>query len=296
MNTFGSDKAVTFRYPATANLMIDSADRPNPDTTTPYDFQITRINSIVNGFFTRAGVTEVCLEWCQDNITSANNFLTFDISGIAPNTHAGAHQIVVPVGLYTAAGVIDSIVDSLNDLSGTTGCVFAVDNTAPPNGTNFSLTCDDGYYTVSGSALAVQLGLDFETSQLLPNTTSTALLLDCIDLRPYRYIDFVSAQLTYPQDLKDGSTQTLTRDVLCRWYFSEDTQEEVDGYGFPILMGYRRFCRRRIFNPPKQIKWDNNLPVGNLSFQVYDPDGNLLATPDHVEKNNFLLTIQLSEN
>jgi hypothetical protein len=295
MNSFGVEKAVTFRQPSTANLMIDSADRPNSDTTTPYDFQISRNQSIVNGFFSRAGVTEVVLEWCQDNVTTANNFITFDISGTGGNTFAGAITRTIAPGLYTAAGALDSLVKSLNDVSGSTGCFWAIDNTSPPSGTNFSLTCDDGFFTVSGSALAEQLGIAFDASVLVAGT-STAILLSCIDLRPYRYIDFVSSQLTYPQDLKDGSTQMMSRDVLCRWYFADDEPEEVDAYGFPILMGYRRFCRRRIFNPPKQIKWDNNLPIGNLSFQVYDPAGALLEEPDDVTKNNFLMTIQLSEN
>lgn len=295
MNTFSTDKGVTFRPPATANLLVDSADRPSPDTSNPYDFQITRPQALLNGYFSRCGVTEVCLEWCQDNINSTNNFITFDISGIAPNTHSGAHQITLAPGIYTAASVLDALTQALDGISGTTGCTWSIDNTNPPSGTTYSLDCSGGYFSVSGSALAVQLGIDFDTSTLISGST-TGVLLSCIDLRPYRYIDFVSAQLTYPQDLKDASTQTITRDILCRWYFSEDVPEEVDAYGFPILMGYRRFCRRRIFNPPKQIKWDNNLPVGNLAFQVYAPDGSLLQTPDDVEKNNWLLTLQLTEN
>jgi hypothetical protein len=119
----------------------------------------------------------------------------------------------------------------------------------------------------------------------------------CPDLRPTRFIDFVCSQLTYPQQLKDATTQQQTRDVLCRFYFAEDSPENYDEYGFPILMGYTRFVRRRIFNPPKYIKWDNNLPVGNLSFQVYGDDGNLLdGTEVNKERNNWLMTLQLQES
>ena len=295
MNSFSVDKAITIRPPATAHLLIDSADRPNPTSTTPYDFQISRRNSLLNGMFTRGGVTEVCLEWCQDNITGVNNTIIFDISGIAPNTHSGSHTITLLAGQYTAASALDALVAELNDISGTTGCVFAIDNTAPPNGTLYTLSCDDGYFTVNNSLLAQQLGINLETSVLISGTT-TGVLLECIDLRPHRYIDFTCAQLTYSQDLKDASTQSVTRDILCRWYFAEDVPEEVDAYGFPILMGYRRFVRRRLFNPPKQIKLDNNLPIGNLAFQVFDESGNLLSVPTDLGKNNFLLTLQITEN
>ena len=59
-------------------------------------------------------------------------------------------------------------------------------------------------------------------------------------------------------------------------------------------MGYKPFCLRRIFNPPKQIKWDQNLPVaGVMDFALYDNNGKLAATTD---TTNFLMTLQVSEN
>ena len=58
-------------------------------------------------------------------------------------------------------------------------------------------------------------------------------------------------------------------------------------------MGYTRFVRRRLYNPPKQIKWQPNQPMGNLSFQVYGDDGDLV-TADLLD-SNWLMTLQLSE-
>ena len=280
-SSFGVERGFVARPPATANLMIDSADRPNPTTTTPYDFQITRQQSILNGFFTRIATTEVVLEWCQDNIP--NTTLGVDISGVA-------HNINISNGLYTVEMLLDEIVAQLDALN-IAGYNFAV-NTLGPGGAVgiFSGNANlDFSFTSDPQNVLKKLGITL--NQYQPEQA-----VDCPDLRMYRYIDFVSSQLTYPQSLKDATTQLVTRDVLCRWYMAEDTQEQYDAYGFPILMGYKRFCRRRLFNPPKYIKWDNNLPIGNISFQVYGDDGNLLADPANDARNNWLMTLQVSEN
>ena len=276
--SFGVERGFVARPPATAQLSVDSADRPNPTTTTPFDFQITRQQSIFNGFFTRVATTEVVLEWCQDNITGT---IGVDISGVP-------HTLTVPAGIYTVEELLDTLVGLL-DAVGAAGYNFAITQN------------DEGTFIYSGNA-----NLDFEFTDdpnnilnkldVALNINQNAQRVGCPDLRLYRYIDFVCSQLTYPQSLKDATTAVTTRDVLCRWYMAEDTQETYDAYGFPILMGYRRFCRRRLFNPPKFIKWDNNLPVGNLNFQVYGDDGNLVSLIGEPTRNNWLMTLQLSEN
>jgi hypothetical protein len=277
MSSFGTDKAVTFRVPATANLMVDSADRNTTVNPSAFDFQITRPNSIMNGFFTRCGTTEVVLEWGEPNILSGE--ITLDISGASTRSQATS---TIFNSFFNVANLLDYIV---GDLSGT-------------NGVGLSLSQVDGYWGINATGgrfrvistpLAVALGID--TSAPL----ATRKIINGVpDLRLYRYLDFTSPQLTYNQDLKDTSTAIYNRDVLCRWYMAEDTQEFYDVYGFPILMGYEPFVRRRIYNPPKQIKWDNNIPVGNLSFQVYNDDGSLMLPSE--AKTNWLMTLQLSEN
>lgn len=277
MNTFSTEKAVVIRYPSTANLMIDSVDRNLTTNPSAFDFQLTRQNSIMNGFFTRVATTEVVLEWCEPNISDGEIIL--DISGTAVRSQASALYFS---SFLNVAELLNTIVA---DLSGTNGVALSI-------GRNSSglvqIVATGGKFRVVSTPLALQLGLD------LSSTLATSKgITGCPDLRLYRYLDFTSAQLTYAQDLKDTSTQTFNRDVLCRWYMAEDTQEAYDEYGFPILMGYEPFVRRRLFNPPKQIKWDNNLPVGNLSFQVYDDDGELVGPSS---ASNWLMTLQLSEN
>lgn len=277
MSSFGTDKAVTFRVPSTANLMVDSVDRNVATNPSAFDFQITRPNSIMNGFFTRCGTTEVVLEWAEPNILFGE--ITLDISGASVRSQVTS---TVASSFLNVANLLNLIV---SDLSGTNGVGLTVAEDIGYWGINAT----GGRFRVISTPLAVALGIDTSA----PLSTRKAINATP-DLRLFRYIDFTSPQLTYNQDLKDTSTATYNRDVLCRWYMAEDTQETYDAYGFPILMGYEPFVRRRIYNPPKQIKWDNNIPVGNLQFQVYDDDGELMLPSE--PKTNWLMTLQLSEN
>lgn len=280
-----NEQVITIRQPATANLMIDSADRITTQYSSPWDFQITKSASIMNGFFTRVATTEVVLEWCVENIVGGqNDTLILDISGATgrlPN-----ETITLTPGFYTVAQALDAIVEKINDLSGTTGSTASVVDF--PGGTVWGIALDVGEIgVVTETTLSEQL--EIPATGLSPFMGIGI----CPDLRLYRYLDFVSSQLTYNQDLKDNSTASTNRDVLCRWYMAWDDQPQYDAYGFPILMGYQKFVLRRLFNPPKQIRWTNSQPLGNIAFQVYTDLGSLVPnSPD----SEWLMTLQFSEN
>lgn len=276
-SSYGVEKGTTIRYPSTANLMVDSADRPNNTTTTPWNFQITKTNSIMNGFFTRVGTTEVVLEWCEPNIVGGE--ISLDISGATVRSIETFNYD----GFFTVESLLQAIA---TDASGTNGVVFTASVTGDGYG---GLGSTGGKFQVVDTPLAEQLNLP-----IMGGLSNRKNIVGCPDLRFYRYLDFVSQQITYAQDLKDNSTQPINRDVLCRWYMAEDSPEQLDGFGYPILMGYKAFVRRRLFNPPKQIKWDNNLPVGNVSFQVYRETGSLVGNSNN--ESNWLMTLQFSEN
>jgi hypothetical protein len=274
------EKGTTVRQPSTANLMISSLDRNLTVYPNPFDFQITKKASILNGFFTRIGVTEVCLDWCVHNLDDANgtNSLTIDLSG-NPGT-----VITLPTGNYTVEEALDALVVALNAETPTTDQTFSI-TTFP-----VSLEVDVGNFQILQTNQGdLADALDIEMAAPADNVYCL-----CPNLQPFSYIDFVSNQLTYAQDLKDSSTTEFDRDVLCRWYFAEDVQESYDGYGFPILMGYKRFFRRRIFSPPKQIRWEPNLPIGNLSFQVYTDQKEIIQNSD-TEGTAWYMTLQVSE-
>lgn len=290
MNSFGSDKGVTIRLPSTANLMIDSKDRDENRYSSPWDFQINKTQNVQNGFMTRVGTTEVVLEWYEPNIVTPNNELIVDICGTGLVSN---QPITLPQGFYSVAEALNYIVQELNDLSGTSGVHFDITPLRSLN-SEYELLAIGGEFSFGNTFLANQLGLYLGPG---PGNVPSIALYHGIDLRRYRYLDFTSSQLTYNQDLKDNSTADINRDVLCRWYMAYDNSQvlDVDEYGFPLLMGYAPFVLRRLFNPPKQIKWDAIQPIGNLSFQVYGNDGNLVEVED-AGNSQWLMTLQLSEN
>lgn len=304
MSTFlPAEKGTTIRMPSTANLMIDSIDRNNgfiidvsgvPTTVNRYPlantFQITRPNAILNGFFTRIGTTEVVLEYNTPNISStlANNTLTIDISG------AGAAQTFTAVGFFNVAELCNWVAAKLSDVSGNWSVVES-ESLGYPGGAVISPSSVK-YVTLSGP-IAEALGIN-DSGYFGPGNVPVDILSGffvasgSVDLRPFRFLDFTSAQLTYNQDLKDSSTAPYPRDVLCRWYMAWDEAPAYDAYGFPILMGYAPFQLRRTFSPPKQIRWDNIQSLGNIAFEVWD-NTNRLAPFNF--NTNWLMTLQVSE-
>jgi hypothetical protein len=283
----------TIRYPATANLLIDSEDRTNGSSG---NFSLVRNNSILNGFFNRIGTTEVVLNWTVPNIaTSYNNSLQgIDVSGV------GVSSYQIPDGSYTVQEAISTWI--------------ALVNAAAPGGNVLSVASAGVICTITGSVafrfpvaggflgdIGFSQGGAYSLTQSCTTTTSFNLALN-VGLPAYKFIDFVCPQLTINQDLKDGSTNLRTPDVLCRFYFAFDTDTPiVDGLGFPIYFGMKPQTVRRIFSPPKQIMWNNTQPLGNLTFQVYGvvADGpNENVNPVLLENLDFewMMTLQASEN
>lgn len=264
------EKGMPIRQPATANLMVDSNDASSGSV---FNFQITKNQSLLNGYFTRIATTEVVLGWRQDNIVTGYND-TITLNSTVATLYPGS---------YTVADVLDGIV---SDCSGAIAGL-KVEKLA---GNVYVLSASSAF-TITAGTLQAQLGINI--------ASSTQHFINSPDLRLFTYIDFVSEQLTYNQDLKDSSTALYERNVLCRWYFADDSYTVPDQYGFPILQGYKPFSIRRIFNPPKQIRWSPNQPLGNIAFQIYGSDGTLLGvgndkTPQN-QNTNWQMTLQVSE-
>jgi len=302
MTTFlPAEKGTPIRMPATANLMVDSADRNTSVNTLANDFQITKPQSILNGFFTRIATTELVLEYRTPNISSilGNNTLTIDLSGDAPG--AGTHtQTYTANGFFTAEELIDWVAACLTNAgSNLTPPVTWAASAIPagnPGGPGAQLAPSATVYAQLSGPIANALSIATGALDLYgpaPTDAQLAIYPLFVDLRPYRYLDFVSAQLTYNQDLKDTATNTFNRDVLARWYMAYDNPPTLDAYGFPILMGYTPFVLRRIFSPPKQIRWDPIQPIGNISFQVYTNTGSLAPFNFNTQ---WLMTLQVSES
>ena len=153
-------------------------------------------------------------------------------------------------------------------------------------------------FAAANNGILLDLGFSSGGARATTNTAltsgglGTGIILGNVPL----YLDFTSQQLTYNQDLKDSTTNLIVRDVLCRWYMASSNENQVyDKYGYALSMGYKPFKARRTFSPPKQIRWSNNQPVGQLSFQVYD-NNNELANYGLGGGYNWYMTLQVSEN
>lgn len=309
--SFGVERGFVARPPATANLMIDSSDRDIGSSA--FDFAINSTNNLQNGFFTRIATSEVCLEWCFPNVyldllnRRLNSLARFDISATSI-AYTSSKTVTLPNGNYTIKQILDLTVAQLNaavaaDVSGITFSVQQLGNAyITCSGAKFRRGFAGGGAAIDDTTFFSQLSTD--TSIL---TYSSLWAINNPDFRPYRYLDFICEQLTYNQAVKDATTNSVSRDVLCRWYMCEDTQESYDGYGYPILMGYEPFKRRRLFNPPKTLRWNNETPVGNLKFVVYGMPTQVApgASPQPIVfsgtlgglvATEWLMTLQLSEN
>ena len=294
-----SESGVQIRNPSTANLMIDSKDRVNLNNfpTFAAQFYISKTNSILNGFFNRIATSEVVLEWFVPNISGNfnNNDLTIDISGAGASTGANTTTYQAPSGYYTQSELIRWVLSRLNASGAfiTPAVTWAL--TASTTQAGCVITPNANVWIQLSGSVANKLAINTTFPILITAAGAGAGIAFnlAVDLRYIRYLDFVSPQLTYNQELKDSATNIVARDVLCRWYMAYDNPPTYDEFGFPILMGYSGFILRRLFSPPKNIKWDPRQPVGQLSFEVYS-DLNQLAPFNF--NSNWLMTLQISEN
>lgn len=289
-----TEKATSIRFPSTANFLIQSQDRYDygSDSSTAGNFTIQKNNSLLNGFFTRIAPTEVTLKWCVPNVydisgsagldplLSASNFfpsnVRVDISGGAIT------NVKIPVGLYTIAQALDTLVVKLNAAS--LGATFSITTNA--DGTSVALTSTVAYrFSLSSNNFVSRLGFgvggSYALSRTIYNNRPTLSGTDAsgyqvssssnpgTSLVEFDYLDFVSQQLTYNQELKDSSTDTIVRDILFRWNLTQQPSPYPDKYGFPIYPTYAPFYERRPIAFPKQIKWANNMPIGQLLFEVF---------------------------
>ena len=302
-----TDVATTVRQATTANFLIDSRDRVGFQdgnymaNETSANFLINKPNNLLTGFFTRIIPNEVRLDWCIDNVHSywGNNTIQMIPSTFATSTIS----VTLPNGEYTTAQTLNYITSAFNTNATavannltlstiTTGANQADGSVALSMYQTSTLTSFlFRQSTITGSNLDLPTQLNVTT-----NAFSDTFTIDCPAILPTSYVDFVSPNLTINQDLKDGSTSMITNDIIYRWYLAWDTPEPLDTYGYPIYQGYKRFIQRRPIAFPKQIKWDNNIPIGQLAFQVLDDNGRLLSPDVVAGEMEWQMTCLVSEN
>jgi hypothetical protein len=279
---FSESMASPIRFPSTANLLINSLDRSNLISTTSTDFSINKNENILAGFFTRFGVVELVLDYSIPNIA-----LFYGTNTLSITVGTTTQVITVPDGNYDVSAVMDAIKNELNTGS----------NETPTNPSanlfpniEFSWFGLPGNYFFGAEDLttpASPIPQDFiindtPLARMLRLTRNSAQPLHAVqnpNLLPpqLKYLDFVCTNITYQQGLKDGSTSNVVRDVLYRWNFGWDNVYILDDAGYPINQGYLPFVQRRYLNFPKQVKWDTAQPIGQLNFQVYNSNGEIVG-------------------
>lgn len=289
------DRAVTVRPSSTAVFGVDSDDRyanfgvRRTAPTYPFSFQISKNEALLNGFFTRLAVSEFRMYWTLPNISKAwgNNTLQIFITGGAANPYT----ISIPDGSYG----LESLMATIQDL------VRAIDDGGPALLPGFTAVPQVNGSTAYGSGSATtwywvapseKTRTLYDMLNLVNTSPATAAVSQgggVANLRPTDYIDIISPQLTYNQDLKDGSSAPTVRDMLVRIYLDESVNSldrittnlftaagaangtQVPAYDVTdFTNGSTPFTLYRQFPYPKQIKWNDTQPLGNIAFEMYD--------------------------
>lgn len=323
------ERAVTQRPVSTAILAIDSEDRfrdydesrgvvsavPN---YSPYDFTINKSQSLMNGFFTRLGVTELVFPWMIPNI----NRQTY-LMGIEYDIGAGPVEDAIDLdeGFYTPsmiAAAIQAKVRAIAPAAGDLGSftmTYGIATIGQPTTTQrpiFEYKTNNAS-TVAFSPVGFGIYADRRRKQLFDllgfTGANEALSIEDDGTDTFcqytRYVDIVCTQLTANQALKDTMSQTVARDVLCRVYVGDAV-----GSQSTVLPSSSTFCPPgcmpttiyKDFAQPKQIQWLPNQPVpGVLRFEVFDDAGNGLnsviqGVTTAGNGANWSMTLLVSEN
>jgi hypothetical protein len=318
----GSNVGTTIRQPSTALLTIDSEDRfptyqtkreaaPGSYNYSPYDFTITKNESVMNGFFTRLAVTEVVFPWNVPNINAQTNRMLVGYAA-APGGPFTTFTLSVPIGFYTPsqlATAIQAELVAVPALVGTT-VVYGTDN-IPSFTFDFTATGQfviftpmtfqpnpalPGFYQFNNTKQLFDV-LGLYSLSLIPSVQKVGIETMC---QSTRYIDIICALLTYNQSLKDTTTQPISRDALCRVYLGSLNSNMIVPASDPDFAppGTTPGVIYTQYSSPKQIQWSPNQPVSSgLRFQIFDDEGTPLGDLyDPSPEINWSLTLNVSEN
>jgi hypothetical protein len=316
----GSDIGQTIRMPSNSIMTIDSRDRyqstaqklSNP--TSPYNFTVTKSESLFNGFFTRIGLTEVNFPWNVPNInyySESIQITTYTNAG-GPGT-AVSTIINIPIGFLTENNVASELSTAIEaylatqypganyevqivyaeagkftqiDVYGTTVSVnpqsFAVDLSGA---FTLSFSPDPSPDKATYNNLFAMMGL--RSDPIVGGVPTGYLVGSPTNVTFTSYVDIVSRRLVAYQNLYDTTSAPVNRNILCRLYLNTDNNQlptqyfdtvtESVGFAPPLSVGSSPVTIYRQFRNPKMLKYLSDVPVGQLDFVVYDDRGNELT-------------------
>lgn len=288
------DVGHTIRQPATALFTVDSEDRwagGYPEArlgsflySDPFSFTLPGNATLLSGFFTRIGVSEVVMPWCPNINPKTNTILVkYQVSGSPIETV----DVVLPNGYFTPADIASDIQQKVRlldaGLSGFTMTyggdnyphfLYATTNTTTIAFLPLDYNSDDYPYPVQTKQLFDLLGFTVQNTNL--NIAGQGGYTLCQSIR---YVDIICPYLTQYQGVFDGSTQPNNRDSLCRVYLDGYVSQVKPSDATFIPPGTAPAEVYRNFTNPKQIQWIGKQNITqNLLFQVYGDDGQLFST------------------
>ncbi len=310
----------TIRQPSTALLTIDSDDRfpsytakrasvPGGYNWSPYSFQISKSSSLMNGFITRLGVSEINFPWCVPNINPKTNKIKIGYSTVGASGPFAYGTVSVPIGFYTPtafAAVFQSLGRSVT--GSLSGFVFTYNTVTPQfvyNSGSSSvwvsiapMDYNSAAYPYNNNTRQLFDMLGLSTKNTTPGTNNVGAQGGVSFLQAIHYVDIVCSQLTYNQPLKDGTSQPIGRDALCRLYVANG-EINVATTATPIFPGNIPTTLYNDYTTPKQIQWTPNQPItSGLVFDVFDDQGDPLqqSMPTGVLPNDWNITLLVSES
>ena len=284
------EDTITMRPPSTALFCVDSEDRytsyaqRRTAPTFPFTMSIVKNQSLLNGFFKRVALTELRIYWTLPNIHQAwgNNTLTY-------NTGGANYTITIPDGFYDLDSLTATIQDLIRNAVGP-GQIATFIATANVDGT--SSYASGGATTFFFPTPTSAVRTLYDMLNLITTAAATTAQGGVANLKSTDYVDIVCSQLTYNQKLKDGSSAVFNRDIVERVYLDDTTKSlgrfntnlftaagAANGYQAPaydvtnFTNGCTPFTIYRQFSLPKQIRWEDIQPLGNLTFELYDDQG-----------------------
>jgi hypothetical protein len=305
------DNAVTVRPPSTALLGINSADREiRVGNYSPASFSLTQGSAYMNGEFTRVALSEVRLDYITPTLFPLSPLqIVYKTGGTLPPVTVVLNNLSTNQSWITCSAMAPLIQAEIRAQTPMTAFTMTFNNTAEVGAYVFqadSNTTDTFYFAPAptiGTANAnygidptniyfrMNWSSDYTTQ---PFATQQDTGVPC--LLQTRFLDVVCEQLTYPQDLRDSSTQQASHDSICRLYLSDPTVPYYD-------QGSKPFTIIKDYNTPKQIKWNPGLPLANMSFKLLDDQGQVFKyglkfdyEASKIYVGNWCITLLVTEN
>jgi hypothetical protein len=318
-------KGTPIRFPAVAELQVDSRDRYTDPIqfanapTTSSDILFPAKQSLLLGYFTRIGVSDLQLEWRTPNINSYNNTVQWNseyVVSLSPlSTFISTYTATLPIDFYNRSSLIQAVCKemSLTEQNGVAAPPLYTPLNPPPReqerdcivqknpfyvstfGTEFQFLTKSEFNSSMNQSTIVLPSTQkfFNTTQIYGFQTllnQDNLLIDPLsDLCYTRYFDIVSDNLVKYSKVKDSMTRQKQgqTNVIARVYMTPYNNKERFPCNEPFNMAVD-------YSTPKNMRWLPLEYLNDFDLKLYDQYGEVLFWAP-VFSTEYQLNIHASE-